>query len=513
MIGGDYPKKMNIKKRVLINSIVLYAKIIVSMALTLISVPLILKAMGASDYGLYNLMAGVVGMLTFLNNSLTVSSQRYMSVSMGSGDIDRINIVYNTSFYLHLLLGFAVVSLLEIGCFFIGYLNIDPDRLWCAKIIYQFLILTMFLRIVSVPFDALINAYEDMIAFAVIELIDSLLLLGVAVSIKFIPYDKLIYYGLSVCLVALLNIFLKWIWCRLKYKSFRINLIANKKRFLTKEMSGFAGWNMFGGLAMIGRNQGVAVIINLFLGTIANAAYGIANQINGALSGFSGTFQRAINPQLMKSEGMNDRNRLLRISKITSKYSVLALGFMAIPLIIVMPEVLHIWLKDDIPSNTMELSRCILIMTIVYQYSQGIMSAIQAAGDIKRYQITMGVIILLNLPLSYFLLSIGLPVYYVTIGFIVLEIVSLAARVRMAKVLIQMSEKDFLLSVVKPTTVILVVTLSFGLLARFFCTTIWGSVIITSLVSGVVFGIMVWEYDFSTEQRKMLLRKIRSHKQ
>ena len=480
------------------------------MALTLVSVPLILKAMGASDYGLYNLIAGVVGMLTFLNNSLTVSSQRYMSVSIGSGDNNRINLVYNTSFYLHLLLGIVVVLLLETGSFFIGLLNIEPDRLWCAQIIYQFLILTLFLRIVSVPFDALINAYEDMIAFAAIELLDSLLLLVVAISIKYIPYDKLIYYGLSVCLVALINILLKWIWCRLKYKKYRINIIAYKKKLLTKEMSSFAGWNLFGGLAMIGRNQGVAVIINLFLGTVANAAYGIANQINGALSSFSGTFQRAINPQLMKSEGMNNRDRLLRISNITAKYSVLALGFLAIPLIIVMPEVLQIWLKDDIPVNTMELSRCVLIMTIIYQYSQGIMSAIQAAGDIKRYQITMGIIILLNLPLSYVVLSIGLPVYFVTIGFIVLEFVSLIFRVRIANDLINMPINEFIYSVVKPTFIILLITFLCGLLVRYFCTTVWGSVFFTSTVSGGVFFFMIWMYDFSAEQRKLILSKIKT---
>lgn len=478
------------------------------MALTLVSVPLILKAMGASDYGLYNLIAGVVGMLTFLNNSLTVSSQRYMSVSMGSGDNNRINLVYNTSFYLHLLLGIVVVLLLEAGSFFIGLLNIEPDRLWCAKIIYQFLILTLFLRIVSVPFDALINAYEDMIAFAAIELLDSLLLLVVAISIKYIPYDKLIYYGLSVCLVALINILLKWIWCRLKYKKYRINIIAYKKKLLTKEMSSFAGWNLFGGLAMIGRNQGVAVIINLFLGTVANAAYGIANQINGALSSFSGTFQRAINPQLMKSEGMNNRDRLLRISNITAKYSVLALGFLAIPLIIVMPEVLQIWLKDDIPANTMELSRCVLIMTIIYQYSQGIMSAIQAAGDIKRYQITMGIIILFNLPLSYFVLSIGLPVYYVTIGFIVLEFVSLIVRVKMSKALIQMPVKDFVTNVIKPTTFIMSISLIFGLLARFFCSAVWDSVIVTSIVSGGIFLFLLWRFDLNRDQRNKVLQKI-----
>lgn len=503
---------MNIKKRVIVNSIVLYAKIIVSMAITLISVPMLLKAMGASDYGLYNLIAGVVGMLSFLNNCLTVSSQRYMSVSMGSGDNDRINLIYNTSFFLHLLLGVGVVLLLELGSFFIDHLNIDPERFWCAKVIYQFLILTTFLRIISVPYDALINAHEDMIAFAAIELLDSLLLLVVAISIQYITYDKLIYYGLTVLLIALLNVILKWIWCRFQYSQFRIKLLANKKRFLTKEMSGFAGWNMFGGLAMMGRNQGVAVIINLFLGTIANAAYGIANQINGALSSFSGTFQRAINPQLMKSEGMNDRERLLRISNITAKYSVLALGFLSIPLIIVMPEVLQIWLKDDIPAFTMELSRCILIMTLLYQYSTGIMSAIQAAGDIKRYQITMGIILLLNIPLSYIILKLGLPVYYVTIGFILLEFVSLIARIRIANDLIQMSKKDYINTVAKPTTLILTVALIFGLAIRFFCSTIWGSVIFTSIASSTAFIIMIWLFDFSKKQRRAIINKINLRK-
>lgn len=499
---------MDTKKRVVLNSIVLYVKIIVSMAITLISVPMLLKAMGASDFGLYNLIAGVVGMLNFLNNSLTVSSQRYMSVAMGSGDYSRINLVYNTSFFLHLLLGIAIVLLLEIGVFFIDRLNIEPDRVWCAEIIYQFLIGTMFLRIASVPYDAIINAHEDMIAFALIELLDSLLLLIVAISIKFILYDKLIYYGFSVLMVALINIVLKGVWCRQKYGQFRIHLIENRNNFLTKEMSGFAGWNMFGGLAVVGRNQGVAVIINLFLGTIANAAYGIANQINGALSSFSGTFQRAINPQLMKSEGMNDRSRLLRISNITAKYSVLALGFFAIPLIIVMPEVLQIWLKNDIPANTMELSRCILIMTIIYQYSQGIMSAIQAAGDIKRYQLTMGLVILLNLPLSYIVLSIGLPVYYVAVGFVVLECASLVARLIIAEDLIQMSKKVFLLSVVKPSVLILSVSLLFGLAARCCCTSVWSSVIITSISTSLAFLIMVWNYDLSSDQRKAILEEI-----
>lgn len=500
---------MNAKKRVILNSAVLYAKIIASMSLTLVSVPMILKSMGASDYGLYNLMAGVVGMLAFLNNSLTVSSQRYLSVSMGKGNNHEINLIYNTSFFLHLVLGIGVILLLECGSLFIDRLNIEPDRIQVANIIYQLLIATTFIRIVSVPYDAIINAHEDMVTFAVIEIIDSLLLFVIAVSLQFVPYDKLVFYGGSMCLVSFVNIILKSGWCSLKYRKYRINIKKYRKELLLKEMFGFAGWNMFGGLSVIGRNQGVAVIINIFLGTIVNAAYGLANQINGALSSFSGTFQRAINPQLMKSEGMKDRERLFRITIVTSKYSVIALSFFAIPLIITMPDVLQIWLHGDIPIYTMELSRCILIMTIVYQFSTGIMSAIQAAGDIKKYQLTMGSIILMNLPLSYLFLKLGFPAYSVTIGFVLLEILSLVVRIRMSKLLIGMPSGNFVKKVIVPT--LLYISLSFvcGSLASVLCQTALPRIIITGLTSCGVFFLMFCFFDLSKSQRVQILKAIK----
>ena len=291
---------MQTSTRVIFNTIVLYIKVVTSVAIALVSVPLVLKALGASDYGLYNLVAGVVAMLSFLNNSMTVSSQRFMSVAMGERNERNINSIYNTSFLLHLGLGLVVVVVFEVlGLFAIDKLNILPERISSAKIIYQFLVFSTFTKIVAVPFDALVNAKEDMLSFSVVELIDSVLMLAVAFSLAYIPGDKLIYYGLCVAATSMLVLLLKYSWCRYAYKECRINLKKNRGTFQIREMLGFTGWNLFGGLAMIGRNQGVAIIINLFLGTIANAAYGVANQINGALGHFSATFQKAINPQLM----------------------------------------------------------------------------------------------------------------------------------------------------------------------------------------------------------------------
>lgn len=502
-------RKMNPATKVAFNTIIMYVRVLFSMAISLITVPIVLKAMGSSDYGLVNLVAGLVGMLSFLNASLTVSSQRYMSVSMGAGDIDKIGIVYNTSFYLHLLLGLFVVICLEIGAFFLHLLNIAPERLWCAQIIYQFFIISTFTKIISVPFDAIINAHEDLLTFSIIELIDSLFLLTVALSLQYIPFDRLLFYGIGILTMALLNILLKYGWVRYAYREYRINLKRYKKELQTKSMFGFAGWNLFGSLSLMGRNQGVAIVINIFLGTIANAAYGIANHINGAMTSFSSTFQKAINPQLMKSEGMNDRCRLLRISYLSSKFSVLALSFFAVPLIIEMSDVLHVWLKETIPPFTIELSRYILLLTILYQYSAGIMSAIQAVGNIRNYQITMGSIILMNVPLAYVILKIGSPVYYVTLCYVILEMVSLIVRILMAKKLVQMPPVAFIINVIKPTLFIILPSIAFSMVPHLLFSNIWLRIFVTCIVYAIVFLMLLWYLGLDEKLRNGIKQKVR----
>ena len=342
-----------------------------------------------------------------------------------------------------------------------------------------------------------------------IEITDSLLMLVLALSLGSVSMDKLLFYGLCVCLISILTMLMKYGWCRFAYKKYRINLLRNRRNLRSREMFSFAGWNLFGGIAIIGRNQGVAIIINIFLGTIANAAYGIANHVNGALSRFSVTFQKAINPQLMKSEGMNNRDRLLRISYISSKYSVLALALFAIPLIIEMPDVLRIWLKANIPPYTMELSRYILLMTILYQYSVGIMSAIQAVGNIKNYQITMGCIVLLNVPMAYVVISAGLPVYYVTIGYVAFEALSLTVRVFMAKGLVNMRPSEYMKDVVIPTLIIIGLPTVICLLPHYLLSGLWPRLIATSLVYGFLFMILTWVVAVDKSQKAAVIQKLR----
>lgn len=494
--------------KVAFNTIVLYAKILISMAISLVSVPIVLRALGPSDYGLYNLVAGVVIMLTFLNNTMTVSSQRYMSVAMGEGNIKKINSIYSSSFILHTALAIGIVIILEIvGLPSVGKLNIEPNRIWCANILFQCLVVSTLSRIIAVPFDAIMNAHEDMLVFSIIETINSVLLLLAAILLLYIPFDRLLFYGLCISLISTLTFIMKFIWCKCTYKKYSISLNFTSNKKVIKEMLGFTGWNLFGGLAMMGRNQGVAVIFNLFFGTLANTAYGIANQINGALSQFSSTIQRAINPQLMKSEGMGNRGRLHKISYLSSKFSVLALCLFSVPLIILMEDVLNIWLKENIPPYTLELSRYILILTICYQLSTGLMSAIQATGKIKVYQITMGSLILLNVPAAYVILEAGYPIYYVTIFFIMIEIVSFVIRLLMAKSIVGMNPISFLKIVIIPVSLIISVSSLVCFLPYVVC--VGGvRIFLVSFSYGITYLMMIWYLAIDQTQRITILKRV-----
>ena len=433
------------------NSIVLYVKIIITMLISLVSVPMILHALGASDYGLYNLVAGVISMLAFLNSSMAISTQRYISVAVGEGKVEKINTIYNSALIMHLAIGIIIVVLFE-ACYFLlfnGFLNIEPDRVGAAKIVYQFVVISTFLGIISVPYGAVMNAKEDMLPFSILSIIESLLRLGLAFYLGRCPFDRLVFYGGGMALIAFMSRIAFRFYVRVKYKEYEIDFRKYYDKDYIKNMIGFMGWNTFGSVAMICRNQGIAIIFNLFYNAVANAAYGIANQINSVLWYFSATFQKSLNPQLMKSEGMHNRPRLIRISLISSKYSVWVTGLFAIPLIIEMPYILDLWLKaKDVPAFTLQLSRLVLVLSIIYQCSVGLMSSIQAIGRIRNYQILMSLLILLNLPICFFVLKVGCPLYYCIVVFILIEIVSLVVRLFMAHRLVGIGIIVFLRDVV-----------------------------------------------------------------
>ncbi|MBR1877731.1 MAG: oligosaccharide flippase family protein [Paludibacteraceae bacterium] len=501
---------MNATNKIILNTIILYAKILIVMLVNLWTVPLLLRALGQNDYGLYQLVAGVITMLTFINAAMTISTQRYMSVAMGekNGE-EKLNTIYNVSLILHLLIGIVIVVALEILTPFLfhGFLNIEPDRITAAEWIYQFLIISTFFTILSVPFDAELNAYENMAVFAIISILDSLLRLALVLVLPYMAGDLLIIYGIGMASIAILNTFIKYVYTRKRYKDmYPCKNHFDKKTF--KEMFGFAGWNTFSAFAMTGRNQGIAIILNLFLGTIVNAAYGIANQINSLLMYLSATLRKSYNPQLMKSVGMNDNDRMLRFAFSLSKMSVLAVAITSIPLLIEMPYVLSLWLGDNIPENTIEFSRYILILSILYQFSSGLMSAIQSHGIIRNYTLTMGFILLMNLPLTYLLLWFGCPAYYAIIGMILIEIICLVARLCYAHSLCQLPILNFIKQIILPISIITIASSVLLLSITYFIPSSFVRLSIICCLDILLFLPLSYYFVFSEEERQSIVRLI-----
>lgn len=420
---------MRAANRVIFNTGILYTKMLITMGITLYSTRLVLNALGASDYGIFNLIAGVIAMLSFLNTAMTVSTQRYLSFHQGTGNFEMQKKVFTNSWALHIIIGAIVMILLLVlePFLFGGFLNIPVDRIPTAKAIYYFMSISVFFTIISVPFTASLNAHENMLWIAIVNIIESFIKLGIAISLLwFIQAERLFAYGIFMAVLSFISFSLYAVYSLNKYDECSIKKYQIDKP-LIKELGGFAGWNLFGALCTFSRSQGLAIILNIFFGTMINAAYGIANQIAAQLTFFSNTMLRAINPQIMKSEGMNDRQRMLRLSMMASKFGFFLLAFIAIPVIFEMPTILKLWLKN-VPDYTAVFCSLCLVTILTNQLTVGLQSAIQATGKIKAYQTIIGGMQLLNLPIAYLLLKLSFPPYFVLISSVGVEVVSCVFR-------------------------------------------------------------------------------------
>lgn len=420
--------------RIVFNSFILYGKIVVSMAISLITVPIVLHALGEDDFGLFNLVAGIVAMLAFLNGTMTVSTQRYLSVTIGQADPSRLLQVYNLSIVLHAIIGLFVVILIEsaLPLLFQHALNIQPEQHDAALLLFHTLAASMFLSIITVPFDAVLNAYENMVFFSLMGIVESVLKLCLAFSLTFFASGKLEYYAFSLTAISLILLVVKFVYCQRKYKKLSICLKSCRNVALLKEMFLFAGWNTLTSLSVVGRLQGIAIIFNHFFGTIINAAYGIANQVGGVLGYFSATIQKSINPQLMESEGRHDPARLQMLTFALTKYSSLILMAIALPLLLEMPYIMRLWI-GDVPAYTVDFSRLVILLSIITQLSAGLMSAIQSSGRIKWYAIVISSITLATIPLAYLALHYGLSPVVVLFTACAVELIAFAARLWFAR--------------------------------------------------------------------------------
>ncbi|MBN1186534.1 MAG: MATE family efflux transporter [Bacteroidales bacterium] len=479
---------MQTANRVFFNTGILYGQMLLTIAITLFSSRIVLNALGAVNYGIFNLISGVILLLAFLNAAMTVSTQRYLSYYLGSGFHEKLQMVFNTSVVLHLILGIFICGfLLIVGIFlFDNVLNIPAESKESAVIIFHFMVCSTFFTIISVPYDAILNSHENMITVAIIEICNSIIRLGIAVSLIHFPGDKLIFYGACMAGLTIIVVIIKRLYCHLKYSETKILFKKFFSKGLFKEMFAFSGWNFFGSFSMLAKNQGIAVILNTFFGARINASYAIANQVDSQLKSFSTYMLKALNPQIAISEGSGERKRMLNLAMIASKFAFLLMSFFAIPLLIEMPYVLTVWLKN-VPEYTIGFCNLILVVSLINLLSVGIQSAVQSVGRIKKYQIGVSILLILNLPFAYILLRMGLLPTTVLCSTIIIEIFAFVFRLLAVNRLANMPIKEYLNYVVFKPLLIVLICMGISIIPHFFFNEGFIRLLITIAVSSISF--------------------------
>lgn len=407
-------------KRVAKNTLFLYFRMILIMLVTLYTSRVILAQLGIKDYGIYNVVGGVVSMFAFLNNCMASSTQRFMTFELGCGNVKRLKKVFAASLNIHMAIAVVIVLLAEtIGLWFVNAkLVIPEERMVAANWVYQFAILSFCVNIIQVPYNAVLIAHEKMSVYAYISIVEVFLKLGIVYLLVISPFDKLIAYGILLFVVQLVIRCIYQVYCTRKYEECKFRLFW--ERDLYRSMSSFAGWNLFGSVAWLLRDQGLNIILNMFFGPVVNAARGVATQVSSAVMNFISNFQVALNPQITKNYANGNIWEMEKLSYLGIKFSYMILFVLAFPLSLNIDYILHLWLVE-VPDYTALFIILILIDSLVGSlFGTPLMTALAATGVIRNYQIVVSLAILCIVPVGYVVLKLGFDapsVFYVTIVF------------------------------------------------------------------------------------------------
>lgn len=421
---------MNDNKRIARNAVIIYVRLIIATVVGLLSSRFVLRGLGVSDFGLYNVVGSIVTMMAFINNIMVSSTYRYVAFEQGKGKEGDVNKVFNTSLTIHICIAVVVLFFsLTLGEFYIdNYLNVDPGKLGVARFIFWTSILSCMISMCCVPFTGLLTAMEKFNVMAIVEIMQRIFVLVLSIVLMHYMGDRLRLYGLCIACFNILFSLVYVIFCISKYRAIVKWQFQRDKR-LYREMLGFSGWIAFGAASGMAQHQGGSMIVNYFFGTILNAAYGIANTINSLVGQFSRALAQAAAPQITKSYSGNDINRSIDLASYISKYTVFLMLLFVVPICLEIDSILNIWLgKDSVPPYASIMCQLMLINLTMSGMGEGIVNLIQATGKIKWFQIIMSTISLLALPAAWILYNKGAEPYILLVCFIVTGIVNIVLR-------------------------------------------------------------------------------------
>lgn len=430
-------------KRIAKNTAVLYIRMLVMMIISFFTARITLNALGVIDYGINNVVGGLVSMFSLLSNSLSSATSRFMTFGLGQGDLDNLKKIFSTTVNIHIILAIVVVIAIEsVGVWFLNNkMTIPTDRLYAANWVLQGSVLTFAIGLLSVPYNSAIIAHEKMSAFAYMTIFDAVFKLIIVFGIYYYRGDKLILLTNLFVIQCIIKQAVYWIYCKRKFAE--CTYVRGRNKQMEKSIFSFAGWNFIGCTAGLMKDQGVNIVINLFTGPAVNAARGIAMQVNGIISQFIGGFMTALNPQITKSYAADEYARMHNLIYQGTRLSYFLFMTLSIPIFFEIENILYIWL-GQVPENTILFARLVLILSLAEILSNALITAQLATGDIKKYQIVVGGILLLNFPLSYICLKIGMIPESTIVVAIIISQICLIARLWFLRYMIKLPARQFI---------------------------------------------------------------------
>lgn len=443
-------------KRIAINTILLYGRMLLLMTISLFTSRINLHSLGVEDFGIYNVIGGVVAMFSMFSGALSVAISRNITYELGKGDKERLRKVFSIAVNIQVALAIFIVILAEVvGIWFLNNEMVIPEeRLNAANWVMHCSIFTFAINLISVPYNADIIAHEKMSAFAYISILEATLKLCIAYFLIISPVDKLITFAVLLTCVSLILRMVYGIYCNKHFEETHYHFVYDKT--LYESMLGFAGWSMFGLVAYTGYTYGLNVLLNIFFGPVVNAARGIAVQVQTAVQQFAQNFQMALNPQIIKNYASNNLERMHTLIFASSKFCYFMLLMFAVPIIIEAPKLLSLWL-GIVPEHTVNFLRLIMLIITFDSLGSSISTAQQATGKIKVYQIVVGGIMLLIVPVAWIWLKLGGIPENVYIVYFVACILAHASRMFIIRNMINLSIRKYILEVMVP---IIIVTIS-----------------------------------------------------
>ena len=443
------------------NTAIMYSQTIISMFVSIYISRLLLNSLGIEDYGLYNVVGGIVAFITIITSGMSVATQRFLSYELGLNNKERIEKIFSSCVTIHIVLGVIFIIFAEsLGFWFVqNKIEIPEGREIAAQYVYHFSVISVSINILSVPFSSLIMSYEKMALYASVGIFDSILKLLICFTITLISKDRLVFYGFLMMLISLSDFIIYLIYCLVNYPESRYRFIWDKSNFL--RIFKFASWTIMGQGGMLAANQGTNILVNLFHGVQANAAMGIANQVNAAITGLTNNFFVAYQPQITKSYSSANYSYLFNLIISASKYSFLIIFAIALPIVLNLDFILKLWL-GVVPDDTNILCFIFIISSLINSLGNPFMITIYATGKIKLLQIFSTILYLLDLAIIYICYKLGYPLYVGPLVKVFIDVSITLLRILLAKKYFsRFSLKLYLSKVILPIFLLMVFTLTY----------------------------------------------------